>query len=275
MCREVFKKFKACINLRAVNKYRKDYDAVNIIYKSLQTDREKADISGIIRELHAVVDDAIGTRTGTSDGSGNLYDISRIDFDRLRKEFERSPSQHTTVQNLREAIDIKLQRLLAQNPLRSDFQHHYEQIVADYNREKDRVTIEKTFEALLKLVQNLTEEETRAIREGLDEETLAIFDILKKPDLTAADIQRIKKVAVDLLHTLKEEKLRIDHWRDKESTRDTVFLGIKNFLYDDKTGLPESYTEEDVFLKTTEVFQHVYRVYPTIPSPFYSAVSVN
>jgi type I restriction enzyme, R subunit len=37
--------------------------------------------------------------------------------------------------------------------------------VADYNREKDRVTIEKTFEALLKLVQNLTEEETRAIRE--------------------------------------------------------------------------------------------------------------
>ena len=36
--------------------------AVNIIYKSLQQDRELADISDIIRELHAVVDEAIETR---------------------------------------------------------------------------------------------------------------------------------------------------------------------------------------------------------------------
>jgi hypothetical protein len=39
----------------------------------------------------------------------------------------------------------------------------------EYNREKDQLTIEKTFEALLKLVDALDEEERRAIREGLDE----------------------------------------------------------------------------------------------------------
>ena len=57
-------------------------------------------------------------------------------------------------------------------------------------------TIERTFEALLKLVQELDEEESRAIREGLDEESLAIFDLLKKPDLSGAEIRRIKQTAL-------------------------------------------------------------------------------
>ena len=63
-------------------------------------------------------------------------------------------------------MEKKLRRLLAQNPLRTDFQQHYEAIVAEYNREKDRATIEQTFEALLKLVQELDAEESRALREG-------------------------------------------------------------------------------------------------------------
>ncbi len=159
---------------------------------------------------------------------------------------------------------------MQQNPLRTDFQQHYETIVAEYNREKDRVTIEQTFEALLKLVDELDEEEGRAVREGLDEESLAIFDLLKKGELNATDIKRIKTVAVRLLETLKTEKLRIDQWRDKEATRDAVLVTIKDFLWSDKTGLPaDSYTEDDVQVRTNEVFRHVFRVYPTVPSPYY------
>ena len=47
LCRQVFKTFKACINLEGVNAYRVDRDTINIIYKSLQQDREQADISDI------------------------------------------------------------------------------------------------------------------------------------------------------------------------------------------------------------------------------------
>jgi type I restriction enzyme, R subunit len=177
------------------------------------------------------------------------------------------------VQNLREAVEQRLQKLLLQNPLRTDFQQHYEQIVAEYNREKDRATIEKTFEDLFNLVQDLDEEERRAVREGLDEESLAIFDLLKKPDLNASDIKRIKKVSVDLLERLKAEKLRNDHWRDKEATRDAVRLAIRDFLWDDATGLPvESFAEEDVETKADDLFRHIYRAYPTVPSPHYSAM---
>ena len=273
MCREVFKKFKACINVKGVNAYRKDYGAINIVYKSLQKDREKADITDIIRELHKVVDEAIETRADRVADDSITYDISKIDFDRLRKEFERIPTKRTTVQNLKQAIEKRLQRLLEQNPLRTDFQRHYEEIVAEYNREKDRATIEQTFEALLKFVQELDKEESRAVREGLDEESLAVFDLLKKPELGAADIKRIKKIAVELLQNLKTKKLKVDQWREKEATRDAVRVAIRNFLWSDKTGLPiESYSEKEVDTKAEDVFRHVFRAYPTVPSPYYETL---
>ncbi len=275
MCREMFKKFKACINVQGVNAHRSDRDAINIVYKSLQQDRERADITDIIRQLHLVVNETIEVRTGEQDYPSSIYDISKIDFDRLRKEFEHSPRKNTTVQDLRQAVEQRLLRLLQQNPLRTDFQQHYENIVSEYNREKDRVTIEQTFEALFKLVQELDEEEHRAVREGLDEESLAIFDLLKKPDLKSADIQRIKTVAAELVDRLKEEKLRIDHWRDKETTRDAVRITIHDYLWSDETGLPiDTYNEDDVNDKAEDIFRHVYRAYPTLPSPFYSSAAV-
>jgi len=271
MCREVFKKFKACINVKGVNAHRADRDAINIIYKSLQQDREQADITDIIQQLHQVVDEAIETTADRSNEDYEPYDISKIDFDKLKREFERSPRKNTTVQNLRHAIEQLLQRMLNQNPLRTNFQRHYEDIVAEYNREKDQVTIEQTFEALLKLVQELDEEDSRAVREGLDEESLAIFDLLKKQNLGVSDIKRIKAVAISLLQELKVEKLRIDHWCDKEATRDAVRVTIHDFLWSDKTGLPvESYTEDDVKTISDEVFRHVYRVYPMVPPPCYA-----
>ena len=125
----------------------------------------------------------------------------------------------------------------------------------------------------MKFVQDLSEEETRAVREGLTEETLAIFDLITKPDLSAADIKRIKQVAEELLATLKREKLSIDHWRDKEATRATVQTAIHNFLWNDVTGLPfPTYSELDVNEKTAAVYTHIYRVYPTLPSPYYPLV---
>ena len=271
MCREVFKKFKACINIRGVNEHRPEYQAINIVYKSLQQDRDQTDITDIIRGLHQVVDGAIETKMTGEEDDRSPYDISKIDFERLRQEFERNPVKRTNIQNLKQAIEIKLRRLLEQNPLRTDFQRHYEKVVAEYNREKDRLTIEQTFEALIKLVQELDKEETRAMREGLDEESLALFDLLKKPDLTPPAIKKIKKVAVGLLATLKAEKLKIYQWRDREATRDAVRVAIHNFLYKEDTGLPaDSYTDEEVTMKSEEVFVHVYRAYPTVPSPYYA-----
>ncbi len=279
MCREVFKKYKACVNVQNIHTYRKDRDAIDIVYKSLQQDRNQADISDILMELQRIVDAAIEPTVSDvpanphPDEDRRLYDISQIDFERLKREFVRIREKNTTVQNLRQAVEQKLQRLLQQNPLRTDFQHHYEAIVAAYNREKDQITIERTFEALLKLVQALDEEETRAVREGLDEESLAIFDLLKKPNLNANEITQIKKVAVSLLKKLKASNLRVHQWCEKEATRDAVRTSIYDFLFSDETGLPHKYTEKDIKTKTEDVFRHIYRAYPKLPSPYYESAA--
>jgi type I restriction enzyme R subunit len=271
MAREVFKKFKACLTVEGVNAYRRDFDAINIVYKSLQKDRDAKDITDIIRSLHAVVDEAIDTTSPGSAKEREPYDISKIDFDRLRQEFERSHTKRSTVQSLKQVIEERLSQLIAQNPLRTNLQRHYEEIVDAYNREKDRATIEKTFEALLMFEKSLDNESARAIRENLDEESLALFDLLRKPGLERKDIEHIKKVAAELLATLKAEKLRVENWREKESTRDAVHVVIEDFLWADQTGLPSpAYSEEDVKTKGEEVFRHVYRVYPTVPSPYYT-----
>lgn len=256
ICREVFKKFKACLTIKAINDYRQSYDAINIIYKSLQEDVEKADISDIMRELHAIIEENIEINDEETNET-KLYDISQIDFERLRKEFERSPAKNTTVHSLKEILEKKLLKMLMQNPTRTDFQKHYEKIVEEYNNEKDRVTIEQTFEALMKLVDELSEEEQRAVKEGLSEESLALFDLLLKPDLTSAEIKRIKKVAEGLYKTISKELTRIQDFASKQSTRDEIKIKIKDYLWDERTGLPESFAPEEVEFKTDMVFQHM------------------
>ena len=204
------------------------------------------------------------------------WDIDIVPYRRLIKNGMELPAAMRAEprQALKHAVEQRLRQLLARNPLRTDFQQHYEAIVAEYNREKDRVTIERTFEALLEFVQELEHEESRALREGLDEESLAIFDLLNKPDLGRTDIERIKRVAKDLLRTLKAEKLRVDQWRDKEATQSAVKVAIHDFLYSDETGLPAgAYSDDDVTATSEAVFAHVYRAYPTVPSPYYDRIA--
>lgn len=272
MCREVFIKFKACFTVPGVNYYRKPYNATKIIYKSLQRDIEMVDISDIIKQLHEVVDESIIVTGDKAQEARTPYDISKIDFDRLRKEFEQIKTKNTTVQCLKSVIEKKLSRLISRNPMRTNFQEHYEKIIDEYNKELDRQNIEAIFEALLKVYQSLDEEETRAIREGMDEETLAIYDLLVKKDLNSQEIKKIKKVAKELLQTLKKRLKNLYKWQEKEPTRDEVKVLIRNFLWEENTGLPiDYYSHEEVEKKTEDVFHHVYRVYPTVPSPYYAA----
>jgi type I restriction enzyme R subunit len=233
--------------------------AINFIYKSLQEDRERADISEIIKELHGVVADAIRPMPGLHEEDGKIYDISSIDFERLRQEFERSPRKNTQIRALRDVIEQRLAAMIARNPLRMNFQRRYEELVIEYNAEKDRVTIENSFEQLWGLVRALDEEAERALREGLDgEETLALFDLLKKPELTPNEIKRIKAVATELCAKLKAAEKEIDKWRRKERTRDRVRQMIHDTLFLGETGLPGSYTDDEISLKAEAIFGFVY-----------------
>ena len=250
LANEVRRRYLACINMSGRHAFKADVDAVDIIDKSLDEDRAGKDISEILRELRGVVDEAIGTTTpAEQEREAGLYDISKIDFGRLRQEFARSSRKNTTVQSLKSLIEERLAKMIGQNPQRLDLQKRYEDIIADYNNEKDRALIEATFDALISFFGDLDEEAQRAVREGLDEDTLALFDLLVKPSLTKRERERIKRVARGLLERLKAEALALEHWRENQDTRDAVRTSILNYLYDDRTGLPEnSYSEDDVHM---------------------------
>lgn len=261
ICREVFKKFKACLTIKDINRYRHAFDAINIIYKSLQEDAEKADISNIIRELHRIIEENIepvasGTKFGIEE-ERQPYDISRINFKRLKKEFERAHAKNTIVHDLKMVIEKKLFRMMQQNPTRTDFQKHFEQIIEAYNQEKNRAAIEQTFEDMMRFAETLNEEDKRAAREGLDEESLALFDLLFKPDLSRQEIDRLKQVATGLYQTLQAQLAQIQDFAAKQSTRDEVKVFIKNYLWDENTGLPEGFLNEEIEEKADVVFAYV------------------
>ena len=98
---------------------------------------------------------------------------------KLRDQFAKKVRRKASaLQNIRQLVADKLAQMVAQNPLRMDYYRKYSEIVADYNREKDRVTIEETFAKLLDLANTRSAEQRRATEEGLSEEELALFDLL-------------------------------------------------------------------------------------------------
>ena len=48
---------------------------------------------------------------------------------------------------------------------------------------------------------------------------------------------------------------------------------IQDYLWSEQTGLPETYSEVDVRDKADAVFVHVFRAYPTVPSPYYVSMA--
>ncbi|WP_417260434.1 MULTISPECIES: type I restriction endonuclease subunit R [Pseudomonadota] len=253
--RSVFRKYKACLTFKGVQDYRSDCEAINFLYKTLQEDRDKADTSEIIQKLNAIVSEAIDVKADT-ESDDKVFDISKINFDLLRKEFAKSESKRSDVQDMKTVVEDRLRKMLMQNPLRVDFQERFDEIVRDYNKEKDKNTIEATFEALMKLTAEMSEEQQRHVKEGLEsEEQLAVFDMLLKPDLSKAEIKKIKSVAVSLLKELEKQMRDVQDIFSKVSTRDRFRQSIYDFLYDDRTGLPvEQYDEADLGIKTDVLF---------------------
>lgn len=103
---------------------------------------------------------------------------------------------------------------------------------------------------MLKFVAALGEEESRAVREGLEP--------VKKPDLQKAEIEQLKKIATSLLATLEARKQEIQDWRAKEATRDAIRQEIFDSLYNDETGPPERYSEDEISQKSRVIFAHVF-----------------
>ena len=215
----------------------------------------EVDITGVMKQIEGVLDKSIGTGGYTISDKPNPLDLSKIDFDALRKFFVKG-HQRAELERLRSAIAAKLQAMVAQNRTRVDFLEKFQQLIDDYNA--GSANVEAVYEQLLQFAKKLNEEEQRHVREDLTEDELAIFDILTKPrvDISQKEERQVKAVAKDMLETLKSKALVLD-WRKSQQTRAAVRLCIEEAL--DK--LPPAFSTEVFQSKCAAVYQHVYDTY--------------
>jgi len=262
IARKIFVKYKAIMPDKRINNYKSQKNAIQAIFNRIESEIESADVSEVMKKIQEVVDKSVFTILEPTEDYGTIIDISHIDFDALLERFKKNSHKNKSVQLLKKAIEMKLAKMMAQNPFRADYQSKYNEIIEEYNSGKDAVTIEKTFKELLNFTSTLGEEQQRVIREGLNEEQMAVFDILLKDKLNKTDRDKVKKVAVKLLDILKSEKLKIDNWREKAEISAKVRTDILNKLYED---LPyPAYATNDIDSLTNSVYWYVWNRYPNV-----------
>lgn len=152
--------------------------------------------------------------------------------------------------------------MLIMNPNRIDYYEKYVAIIEDYNREQDKDSIDIVFTNLMNLAASMTMEEQRYVREGFSsDEELSMYDMLFSENLTAKDIKAIKKVAVDLLQKIKDKIAELDHWTDKQETKATVDILIRDTLWAE---LPECDDDRSIDFYREKIYEYVYTRYKEV-----------
>lgn len=239
---------------------RKTYETIAAIHRELNKKRRDIDTTDLMVTINSIISDHIEVQDSLQHvGEGIRFDISAINFDVLRAEFARVRNKNLLFNDLGDLIQQRLDRMLAANPNRRDYYERYREIIEDYNSEKDRTNIEKTFEALMQLVKDLTDEESRYIREGFtSDDELAIFDLLKRDNPNKADIKKLKGTATEMFSKITEAISKMDHWADKDETTAEIQNLIRDILWRE---LPESYDDRLIEICRGDVFEYVYTRY--------------
>ncbi|HNC97853.1 MAG TPA: DUF3387 domain-containing protein, partial [Myxococcota bacterium] len=223
------------------------------------------DIRTILAQISGLLDESIAGLT-MREGGPPPIDLSKINFEALAERFKASKHKNTDLEVLKAAIQARLEKLVRLNRTRTNFAAKFEELIQSYNNGSRN--IEQLFEELVKLSNNLDEEQQRHVREQMSEEELVIFDILTRPapELSAAERATVKKVARELLARLTQ--VLVLNWRQKLAAQSSLRLAIADTL---DNGLPEAYTKELFTQKCDALFEHVYESYPERDRSRYAA----
>lgn len=264
--------FKAILPDPQANEFVPTCSLFRAIQWKIESLQPEVDISQVMEKVEDLLDESI-TAKGyiirepvTPYGTKKLVDLSKIDFKALKKEFVRE-RRRMEIEKLRGIINSALERMIRQNKTRIDFLEKFQQMIEEYNQ--GAANLEEFFNRLLNFVKELQEEEKRAVSEEPSEEELAVFDLITKPDmkLKKKEEGQVKKVARELLQTLKREKLVLD-WKKTQARRAAVMVTVMDKLNE----LPYIFTPEIYNQKCAAVYQHVFESYHGEGRSIYSTV---
>ncbi len=242
---------------------RKRYEAIAAIYGELKKKRRSASNVDLMVEINNILNDYVRVEQA-AEGivPSRQFDISKIDFDLLRREFAKAKKKNLVMKDLDELIRVRLDSMLFNNPDRIQYDERYQAIIEDYNSQQDRATIERTFDELMQLVKDMDQEEQRYVREGFSsDEELSLYDLLFSENLSKQDIQKLKGVAADLLQKVKAKIAELDHWTDKQETKAAVDNLIRDTLWSE---LPSCYDEPSISRYRQKIYEYVYTRYKEV-----------
>lgn len=242
---------------------RKRYEAIEAIYGELKKKRRSASNVELMVEINNILNDYVRVEQA-AEGivPSRQFDISKIDFDLLRREFAKAKKKNLVMKDLNELIRVRLDSMLFNNADRIQYDERYQAIIEDYNSQQDRATIERTFDELMQLVKDMDQEEQRYVREGFSsDEELSLYDLLFSENLSKQDIQKLKGVAADLLQKVKAKIAELDHWTDKQETKAAVDNLIRDTLWSE---LPSCYDEPSISRYRQKIYEYVYTRYKEV-----------
>lgn len=229
--RELFRMFKYVEKNELPEENYKYKNAISEVYNLMQKKRKHADNSALMSQINDIVSEYITVDKADLTEESKKFDISKIDFDRLRKEFERAKNKNLLMRDLQSLIEQRLAKMMKENPLRINYYERYHEIIEEYNEDNKKDAIAVIFENLMKFVSELDEEQKRYVREGFEsDEELTMFDLLIKESLSKEDIKKVKRLAQTMLSKIKERIHELDHWKDKEETRSIISVMIRDLL---------------------------------------------
>lgn len=236
--------------------------AVLGISRLLQPKKKNEDFTEFKRKIQDVMDKNIHMGVREGDGTNARISLSSIDFDKLDNEYMSRRQRVLRLEAIKAGMRENILRMIAANPndIRQELYAKLQEIITGYNDQKNEAVLRQEYEELLRLAEAMTKEEKRFSREGFEnEDELAVYDILVyKKDLTPGDIKKIKKCAKDITAVIHKKLSEMDHWKEKEQTREDMKYAIRNTLAPD---VPESYDWDDVQHLTQRLYEHAYRHY--------------
>ena len=260
LTRKVVNIFKAILPDKLANEFAFKIKLYKVLADKIYSLTPPPDINNFMESVENLLDKSIASKGYIIREPQEKYgeekiDLSKIDFDKLRKQFEKG-RKRIQVERLKMAIAEKLDEMVRQNKSRIDFLDKFQKMIAEYN--SGAKNIEELFKELVDFIQKLNEEDKRTIAEELSQEELALFDLLTRPSvkLSKKEELQVKNVARELLNFLKKEKLVLD-WRKKQQARASVKLCIDEIL--DK--LPRVFDKDLYKNKCQAIYQHVYDSY--------------
>jgi type I restriction enzyme, R subunit len=169
---------------------------------------------------------------------GRQWDLSRIDFEQLKHDFQEATYKNIEIADLRAFIEHKLNEMMSKNVTRADFAQRLQQIIDRYNAGGS--STDNYFDDLMRFTREWRDEDERHVREGLTEDELELFDLLKKDGMTQAETQKVRLAAKALLHRLLEEhpKVLVQDWYKDNQSQKVVRSAVETVL---DSNLPDSY----------------------------------